>query len=791
MPSLPPPPAPATGFIPRPESGRAAAAALVPGATVVLVPDRGGVHALAPAPSDHVSPPGREWADSRGKTQLAIWLATSLRESGAVDLVIWVPATSRASVLSAYLEAAAALDLLPPDGTRPDAPHRASQDAEAVASRLLSWLHETTRPWLVVLDDLTETAVLDRLWPAGRAGRVLVTTASAAAPPVPVPVPPGGYATIPVGTFTRRESASYVMGRLTEDMDQRQGVADLATELGDEPLALAQASSAIAASELTCRGYLNLFTDRRDQLREPAPGEAAPPSPTARHAGGLSASPSALTWALSVEQADVLAGDIAHAQLTFAALLDGNGTPLPVFTAAGRLHSVPDAALHEGLSALEAAGLLSIDAATDPALVRVNQAVQAATRAATSGEAITAVASAVAAGLLASWPEGDRPEWLARAYRSCTDRLRRIAGDTLWADGCHGLLIRAGQSLEAMPAAGAAARYWNELAVVSERVLGAEHPGTLALTERMARAYLASGEPAEAIPWFQWVRKDRLSRLGPDAPASADASRELGEALLAAGRAAEAVPVLTETVASYDHALGLDSSQSMGTRDDLITALRLTGQLMEAIWLGKRTLADRERVQGDRHLDTLTTAARLAAAYLADAQVKPAISLLRRVVGDREKAFGPLDLDTVAARASLAGAYYGCGKMASAVQQYERVRAEYTVVLGGEHRLALSASLNLAHALYGVGRQTDATKLLRETAERCEQHLPPGDPLTATATDSLRNLSGAVRSADDGAGDESISPVTPAALPPDESPPKSAPRSALTRRLTARYRAPR
>ena len=123
-------------------------AALVPGSAVVLVPGRGG------------GAGSRDWLGSCGKTQLAAFFAESLWRSREVDLLVWVDATSRASVLAGYAEAAeAAL------GTDPSA------DAEAIAGRLVNWLGETRRRWLVVLDDLTGAADLTGLWPAGRPAR--------------------------------------------------------------------------------------------------------------------------------------------------------------------------------------------------------------------------------------------------------------------------------------------------------------------------------------------------------------------------------------------------------------------------------------------------------------------------------------------------------------------------------------------------------------------------------------------------------------------------------------------
>jgi hypothetical protein len=51
-------------------------------------------------------------------------------------------------------------------------------DGETIAAQFLAWLAETGRLWLVVLDDVSDPADLDGLWPAGPAGQVLATTAA-------------------------------------------------------------------------------------------------------------------------------------------------------------------------------------------------------------------------------------------------------------------------------------------------------------------------------------------------------------------------------------------------------------------------------------------------------------------------------------------------------------------------------------------------------------------------------------------------------------------------------------
>jgi hypothetical protein len=127
----------ADGFSARPETAAALESALVPGATVVLTPGRATA--------------GRSgaWLEACGKTQLAASSAEWLWHSGKVDLLIWIVATSRASILSAYVEAAVAATAADPTG-----------DAETVASRFINWLSETSQPWVVVLDDLSSPADL-------------------------------------------------------------------------------------------------------------------------------------------------------------------------------------------------------------------------------------------------------------------------------------------------------------------------------------------------------------------------------------------------------------------------------------------------------------------------------------------------------------------------------------------------------------------------------------------------------------------------------------------------------
>ncbi|MGH3159289.1 MAG: hypothetical protein ACRDNF_22320, partial [Streptosporangiaceae bacterium] len=361
----------ADGFSARPETIPDLGAALVPGAAVALVTAAGG----------------RDWLRPCGKTQLAVAAAEQLWRSGGVDLLIWITASTRASVLAGYLAASAAALGRPPLG-----------DGEQAAIRFVRWLGETSRRWLVVLDDLSGAASLGGLWPEGPAGTVLITAHDPAVITEADPaLMPGARRAriVPVGPFSPREALGYLTGRLASDPDQRVGGADLIEDLGYEPLALAQATAVIASSALSCRDYRDRFALRREQL--------------ARKAG---APAGATTWTLSVDLADQLSPVTGQFLLMLGSLLDGHEIPGALFTtrAIGEYLAAecgvprPDPQrVWADVRTLERAGLVTVDPGR-ARIVRVSPMVQAAVRALISEPILGRASRAAAAALLEAWP---------------------------------------------------------------------------------------------------------------------------------------------------------------------------------------------------------------------------------------------------------------------------------------------------------------------------------------------------------------------------------------------------
>jgi tetratricopeptide (TPR) repeat protein len=599
-----------------------------------------------------------------------------------------------------------------------------ASSCESVAAQFLSWLGETSRSWLVVLDDLAGLANLDGLWPAGRAGRVLVTCADAAAVP-------SGVRLVPVGPFSVREAIGYLNDRLAADPDKRLGAIELARDLGFEPVALAQASAVIANSPMSCREYRADFVRRRDQLAESA---------------GARPAAAAVTWTFSLGRADQLSPDgSAQLLLPLAALLDGHGIPQTVFAAPAAgdfLAGGGDGPVssERALAALEQAGLLTVDPVTAPPTVRISPVLQVALRAAMPEGMRDQAASSVANALLQAWPERELPGWPASGLRSCAAALRRITGDLLWDGGCHPLLVRAGDSLDRVGLTGPAVDHWGDLATTGSRLLGAGHPDTMLAAQRLTDAYLAAGRADDAIPWFQWVLNSLTRKLGPNHRDVIEARRRLGHALVAALQLPAAITVLERAVPQFEQVCGPRHAGTLGAQDELAGAYLAAGQCSDAITLYRRTLAGRERAQGFRHPQTMTTRHGLADSYLASGRAKEAVAAYKRVVADRERVLGPDHLDTLTARNALGAAYQITGHPATAELACEQAWAGFERVLGPGHPETLRSRAKLAQMYRQLGRYGDARALMRDTVDRLERILPNGDPLINELRQNLADI---------------------------------------------------
>lgn len=225
-----------------------------------------------------------------------------------LDFVMWVSATSREAILGGYTEAASQLGHQTPSGA-----------AEKAAGWFRSWLQNTERSWLVVLDDLADPADLIGLWPDGPAGSTVVTTRRTDAA-----LFGQGRRRITVGLFSPGEAGAYFVQKLGLDPDSGEiaEVDRLADELEHLPLALAQAATFMLDRGESCAGYRARLADQRRAVAELFPPDALADDYRATVAA---------TWSISMDAADQLPPRRwASALLRVLSVLDPNGVPIEV-----------------------------------------------------------------------------------------------------------------------------------------------------------------------------------------------------------------------------------------------------------------------------------------------------------------------------------------------------------------------------------------------------------------------------------------------------------------------------
>ncbi|MFC7532829.1 NB-ARC domain-containing protein [Actinoplanes sp. GCM10030250] len=601
-----------------------------------------------------------------GKTQLAAALCQRWWAGRRVDLLMWVTASSRSSVLARYAQAAA------------DVTGIEDADPRVGAERFLNWLAQTGHRWLIVLDDVADPADLRGLWPpATRRGRTVLTTRRRDSALL------DGRTLIDVGVFTPAEALSYIQGKLPAP-DQRDGAEDLAAALGQLPLALAQAVTYISDQDLTCTEYIGRLERRAVGALRPA---TLPDDQRTAVAD---------TWSLSVELADASTGGLAGVLLQVAALMDPNGIPLDVFSTRsvlaycsallGRPVDADD--VRDAIRALHRVGLVSAardEPRTETAAVRIHALVQRVTRETTEPGRRGDMATAVGDALLELWSTVRHDRARQELLRTNTAGLHGAARRYLWsqATGGHRVLLEPGLSLGLGGQSAAATKYFRDLAGTATAEAGPDHRFTLRC-RRNAAFFAYDENPRDVLADFEGLLADCLRILGPADP---DTLETRGDIASRRGSAGE-----PGIVAEFDAVLA-DASRELGRHHRAVWTIRSN----RAYWLGEtgdpagavaafeEILIDTLREQGADSPATLSRRFYIAFWRRRTGDRAGATEAMVALLADQTRALGPDSSETHYTRETLAYWRGEDGDPEGAAADLRVLLADRMRVLGAEH----------------------------------------------------------------------------------------------------------
>jgi hypothetical protein len=484
-----------------------------------------------------------------------------------------------------------------------------------------------------------------------------------------------------VDVLARAETIALLRARIPGMAEE---LADkLAAELGDLPLAAAQAAGYLEQTALPPADYLRRFRARRAGLL--ARGDVV------GYSGRIDT-----TWALSLER--LSCEDPAAVQLLqMAAFLAPEPIPLTLFTGHPELLDEP----LRGIAADPDALTDTVGALVGYSLARrhadgfqLHRLLQGVIRDRLPSDRQQATAEEIVALLAAASPgDPDNPVTWPR-YAALAPHVLAIAslGDSPAAARLLALdtirYLQAHGDIHASRAVGASLlERWRS-------ILGPDHPDTLTVATRLTLSLLGLGEVELARP----IGEDTLRRchrgLGPD----------------------HATTLLSATALSFAQAH--------------------RGEAGKARALGQDTLRRCRRELGPDHGITLMAAASLIGALLSVGETQAACALSQDTLRRCRRALGPDHVTSLLAESGLNSALIALGEAHPSRKSGEDTLQRARRVLGLEHAITLSAAATFTLALAQLGEAEPARELGQDTLQRARRVLGPDHPIIQYLTEA-------------------------------------------------------
>ncbi|MGP3683691.1 tetratricopeptide repeat protein [Streptomyces sp. IBSNAI002] len=594
---------------------------------------------------------------------------------------LWVNASDTTSLRSGMLAVAA---------------DRGASEGELTAARSglraaadLVWDHldRSDRPWLLVIDNADDPAVLrDGGWlRTSPRGTVLVTSRQAAGRWWP------GAQLLQVGVLPRADAAQ-VLRDLAPDAGTAEEAEEIADRLGRLPLALTLAGTFLAhqvISPWTLTEYgQRLDIDLIDQGAVDHAGDS-------RH---LVSS----TWELSL---DAVAGQgLPEAQTLLRLLACWASDPLPLTLLSGLEMGadLPPGRVEPALRGLLDHSLTEL-VPGPPRSLRTHGVLLDSVARGTPADRRGQLAAKAAQLLLAVLPEIPERGIEAGPFRPLAPHvlalLRRVSAgegvDLPVVESAAECALRLAVNLHRSGDSASALAVGQQAVELAQARLGDDHPLVVRLRQRLARTLRRLGRYGEAETLALRTLADCERLFGPTAPDTLESCVVLALVLWTDGRQAEGAAMMRRAVDGRIEVLGPLHPVTLRARYIILELLR-GPELARETEGAPALIRECAETMGPDHTITMGAELNYANALYYAGRPGEALPLARRAFEAAHRRYGPEYQITLASRSLLALALAGVGAFPEAIAHMEAVAEQRGRVLGPDHPWTGDSVANLA-----------------------------------------------------------------------------------------------
>ena len=242
------------------------------------------------------------------------------------------------------------------------------------------------------------------------------------------------------------------------------------------------------------------------------------------------------------------------------------------------------------------------------------------------------------------------------------------------------------------------------------RVVGQDHPDTLASANALANLYWFQGKYPEAEPLYRDIVERRTRVLGADHPDTLRANYDLASLYVMQKRWEEFDRLSRDTLARQRRVLGDNHPDTLNSLGNMESSYFAQGRYEEALPVAVEVLESKRRDLGEDHPRTLTGLHNLAAIYNALGRYGEAEPLFLKVVDARRRVLGGEHPLTARTLYMLASMYMKQQRYAEAESAFLAAYQGYAKSANGENANTWRVVRGLAEMYVATGQPTKAAE---------------------------------------------------------------------------------